>query len=100
MSNRILVISAYSIVGVSLLFSLITKDWTWFSRSGSVLTFVAIFLSSRQVIRTAGMRSENPAANPEADFRIDKDASEWGFSFLAVGTLIWGYGDLLGHIIK
>ena len=93
MNYRVLLYIAGAWCVVSFGISCCSHDWLWFSRSGSFLTFVSVILAARKVIRDAAGRVA--AADEKIEAMRDKDASDWAFAFLAVGTLIWGYGDLL-----
>lgn len=59
----------------SLLLSALTGEWSWFQRAGSLMALTALL--------------ERPAAAP---LRIVRQL------FIILGTLIWGYGDLLGRL--
>ncbi len=99
----------------SLLLSLVKGDPKYFSSSGSILTLAGMLMTFRGYLR--GMNNPylrdtgqaNRRAFEQADLLNDKsDAAQqddlsmrWGIWFLASGTLIWGYGDLvLGFIIQ
>jgi hypothetical protein len=99
-----------------------TGDWVWFQRSGSILTFAGACLSARAIVRL-GRKAPNssPAfgkatlVSSAADGRLtirhsaetvarrkeaarDAVAAVMGFVLAALGTLIWGYGDLVGKL--
>lgn len=106
--------------------SAITGDWGWFSRSGSLVVAVGILLTSTQILEhdrrmrrrrlrlEARLRrdSEKPAVDSvppsSRDWARDADSdaasddeSTWlrehdGLHLLIAGTLVWGFGDLLG----
>ncbi|MET3872110.1 hypothetical protein J3R74_001980 [Puniceicoccus vermicola] len=97
MNTRILVILAYTVMVISFIVSFVTCDFSWFARSGSFMTAVAVLLSSRAAIRQAGIANgfRNEPSDLEKELSEDRNAFSFGFSFLAVGALIWGYGDLL-----
>ena len=100
MQTIILLVIAFVSVGASLIISIVTGDWAWFSRSGSIMTFSAIMLSMIPVIREAGVRSSGSAIPTHSgeDQTINRNSISWGFGLLAVGTIVWGYGDLLGNL--
>lgn len=99
------------IVGVGL--SLRFHDWSWFSRSGSLIVVNGIVLTSHQIIEhmrtlTRYQRSNGSqfyrdwASEEKQHFIHDDPFSQWiverqGFYLLIFGTLIWGFGDLIGR---
>jgi hypothetical protein len=102
------------------------KDWVWFQRSGSVLTVAAIASAGRSIVRAgrAGLEPRSPISivgvagtyydgqdrlmakvqqSPEMivrrrEERRDETAALVGFVLAVIGTIIWGYGDLLGKL--
>jgi hypothetical protein len=90
------------------------QDWTWFARSGAVLTALGVVLASRKVLIARAdllaLLQEMEAADGAerttrlASFKrlqrdIDRQLLERvGFGLLMVGTLVWGFGDLLGRL--
>jgi hypothetical protein len=94
--------------------SVTTGDWTWFPRSGAVLTALGLVLASRKVLIARAdllaLLSEMEAvdgaertARLDAFKRLQRDldrqtVEKAGFGLLILGTLIWGFGDLVGRI--
>ena len=101
--------------------SLATGDWAWFSRSGSAVVAIGIVLTSRQVFEhnrrlqeyqrhgnghgtAAGLPAHDWAGENSIRQLIRSRSREeeyWrteftGFYMLVIGTLVWGFGDLLG----
>lgn len=111
---------------ISVLLSVRVHDWTWFERSGSVLTVAAVALTGRSIVRAgrAGIGPKSPftigavagsyineqgrimvrvqhSAETMArrrEERRDDTAALVGFVLAVMGTVIWGYGDLLGKL--
>jgi len=113
-TRKALVLSAtVFILGVWLSFD--QNDWSWFARSGSMIVVIGIFLTSSQIIensRRLKIRRSYNEHNFNRDFAEDikrgtlqrsrgLDEDIWenglrGFYLLVVGTLVWGFGDLVG----
>jgi hypothetical protein len=116
--NQIIIIYLISffIVVISLYLSFVVKDWQWFSRSGSLIVVLGIYLTSNQIIENSHrLRQRYRGAHKEGNFKRDwagekqqkilrhareHEEETWvmgqcGFNVLIAGTLIWGFGDLL-----
>lgn len=95
-------------IGVSIHF----QDWSWFSRSGSLIVVNGIILTSHQIIehihnlnRYQRERQVNHDwAAADKFFILHEDhENRWmsekhGLYMLVAGTLIWGFGDLLNYL--
>jgi hypothetical protein len=112
----------YCFSAVILLFSVflscLKQDWQWFSRSGSLIVILGIYLTSSQIIensRRLGQRVVVNNGNFQRDWARDKDKilrddryhekeiwvmGKCGFNLLIMGTFIWGFGDLLPFIFN
>lgn len=105
-------------ITLSIAVSLQTGDWSWFARSGSLVVIIGIFLTSSQIIensRYLRRRRTRQGGNFERDYAenlkqqslsrargLDEDVWENGLRglyLLVIGTLIWGYGDLVGALL-
>lgn len=103
------------------------KSWFWFQRSGSVIVLVGAILGYRSIVRlgsdgvggaavsfarvtivstneTAAGQKLKVAYSEDTkrqflEHALDQRAGFLGAGFLVVGTLIWGYGDLLGLML-
>jgi hypothetical protein len=97
-------------MAVSFRCSYISHQWHWFGRSGSIVTIAGLFVSLRPLLRIGfaqwhkalriinGGNFEPTHEEIEEDKQseLDARASKVGFLMTWAGTLIWGYGDLLG----
>jgi len=106
-TNWFLFLSVGAFVGVSLWLSLHNDSWHWFQRSGALVVSIGAILSTRRPLRlmlNSILREENvshPASRKSASLL---DSSEirtcvCGFLLVAIGTLIWAYGDLFGCLL-
>ena len=117
-TRKALLLSAIVIAG-GIWFSLKFMDWNWFARSGSLIVIIGILLTSSQVIensRKLKMRRSHHDHNFNRDFANDikkqtlkrsrsLDEDIWenglrGLYLLVAGTLIWGFGDLVGTLLR
>lgn len=90
-------------------YSITTHEWHWFGRSGSIVVLFGGILSSRRLIRMGlenffkhettvnGGHFTPTEEEKEAEKQLRKDiqAAQIGICVIIVGTLIWGFGDLL-----
>lgn len=104
------------IILTSLFFSHVRGDWQWFSRAGALIVVLGIYLTSSQIIENSRrLRQRYRGAHKGGNFQRDwangkqqqillhargHEEETWvmgkcGFNLLIVGTLIWGFGDLL-----
>lgn len=113
--KALLLSSSVFIIGVWL--SINQNDWSWFARSGSMIVVIGIFLTSSQIIennRKLRIRRNRHEQNFHRDYAdeikrgtldrsrsLDEDIWEngvRGFYLLVAGTLVWGFGDLVGYL--
>jgi hypothetical protein len=119
-------LTAFSLCA-GLVVSLKTADWTWFSRSGAAVVAVGIVLTSRQVFEhnrrllahqrrrqaggvagVYGGRGRDWADQDSIRQLIrsrSREEDSWrsefsGFHMLVGGTLVWGFGDLIGLAVS
>ena len=92
-------------VCLSLVASYTTRNWDWFARSGSIVTMVGIILSVRPILRIEEQKTQDNGSilgdTPkeiveDRQLKLDVLGLYIGNFMTVVGTLIWGYGDLLG----
>lgn len=96
--------------------SYLNQDWQWFSRSGSLIVILGIYLTSSQIIENSRRlnqryRGAQLYGNFQRDWAGDKqekilyharnhEEETWvmgkcGFNLLILGTFTWGFGDLI-----
>lgn len=124
----LLTVSGVVISGISLYFDWGSETFSWFQRSGSLVVLIGALLSYRSVFRLGvrgvggvpssvgrigkvkgsyidenGFQKVKVEISPEdAEYdrqaEMDKIAGFIGATFIILGTIIWGYGDLAGKI--
>ena len=97
------------LVGTSLLVSFLTDAWHWFQRSGALMVSIGAILSTQYPL---DLMFENMIGDTDLQGHTRTDGSKYlsdigelrtcicGFIFVAMGTLIWAYGDLLGCLLQ
>lgn len=118
MKTRQFAVKAYAIAILTMLLgavlSMSLDDWSWLSRSGSLVVINGIILTSHQIIDHINRLklSQLPPsrqfgrdwANSEKEHLIhDPKEGVWhyekyGLYMLIIGTLVWGFGDLFNYI--
>ena len=99
---------------VSFIYSISSEDFSWVSRAGSIITIFGVLLtlkhhilSESRDIHSIVMEKRHYAkwAPKEEDEEYQKDIESsriimrdeyMGVALTVFGTVIWGYGDLLG----
>lgn len=123
----LLTIVGLAITSISLYLDWGSELFTWFQRSGSLLVLIGAIMSYRSIVRLGirgvggassgsglarvkrtyidenGFQSAEVEHSPEdvehmRQKSIDDLAGFAGAVFIIFGTIIWGYGDLLGKI--
>lgn len=115
----VLVTSIYKDIG--------SESWIWFQRSGAVLVLIGAVLGYRSVVRlgiggvggapvlfakgtVVSVDDSGPVQTMKVSYdteteerflqhELDKVAGYTGAWLMALGTLVWGYGDLLGRLL-
>ena len=89
------------VLGGSLYYSIVTSEAHWFQKSGSIVVLLGILILARRVIRL-GKDYQNedwnlPDGTPEGKRVLLDEWSEYiiGPTVAGIGTVVWGYGDLL-----
>ncbi|HUI31567.1 MAG TPA: hypothetical protein VLX91_15260 [Candidatus Acidoferrales bacterium] len=93
----------------SFILSIVSCQWLWFSRSGSVITLAGGILAVRRLLRLGVkgffhsqhtidgghyvLTPDEIESNRQE--LLDDRATYIGVCFIIIGTMIWAYGDLL-----
>jgi len=96
------------LVGSSFVISFNTDAWHWFQRSGALLVSIGALLSTRRALGLIldsmidGRKLLPPVQVEEtaASEAVELQTCVCGFLFVAMGTFIWAYGDLLGCLLS
>ncbi|MCG8436253.1 MAG: hypothetical protein MJA83_19715 [Gammaproteobacteria bacterium] len=114
-SLQAFVLAAF-VISAGLIISIASSNWDWFSRSGSLVAVIGIWLTSGQIrahMHELKFRKEQWSGRQfNHDWAKDgrvlektrvSEAETWanersGFFLLILGTLIWGFGDLLLYV--
>jgi hypothetical protein len=111
---RLFMLAAAVSLAAGIWLSAATDDWTWFARSGAILTALGLVLASRKILIAradllallADMERVDGAertARLDSFKRLQRDLDRQvmekaGFGLLVLGTVVWGFGDLLGRL--
>ena len=100
-------------MAIGVVLSLELDDWNWFSRSGSLVVVNGIILTSHQIIehmhhlgreQRRDMMVNRDWATDEKHLFINSNhellwrSEKYGLYMLIVGTVVWGFGDLINVI--
>ncbi len=113
-------------LSAGLFVSLSTSNWAWLSRSGSAVVVIGILLTSSQILehsrrlkrrrpswerRANTLMKDGPIHTPQDFASEDRlrtlarasaheedtwEVEGYGLHILIMGTLVWGFGDLVG----
>ena len=107
-TNWFLFLLAAILVGASFLVSFYTDAWHWFQRSGALMVSIGAIISTRHplgLIFESMIGDISPQSHAQTNgsaFLSDMGELQTcicGFMLVAIGTLIWAYGDLLGCLV-
>lgn len=92
----------------SLYYSIKTGEFSWFGRFGSIITIMPIIISlfELSIDRRSLFFSKNNYCKLAPDNVEELSAKYWPIviwvnSMISIiGTVIWGFGDLLGNVMK
>lgn len=124
-STFLLLCLALLIVGASIYHDLGKVSWSWFQRSGTAIALLGGIMTYRSIVRDGikGVGSGNPALLPgtivgsnedgTVKFECNEEAKTFliqnfydrlsgfiGAWLIILGTLISGYGDLIGSLVQ
>jgi hypothetical protein len=119
---------AVVVVAVSIYFDLGKQHWLWFQRSGSLLVIIGAMLTYRSIMRLgvqgvggapvsfgrgAVMSVDDSGPLQIVSVELDDETKEmlaqeqadklfgyFGVFTILLGTVVWGYGDLLGGLFS
>ena len=100
-SGVALVAAGLATVAGSLVYSLASAEGEWFQRSGSLLVLFAVVLEIRQTAieqpkKSKSVSIEGTAAATRGSISVaNKRLHRIAWGGIVIGTVIWGYGDLL-----
>ncbi len=87
--------------GYSFYYSAISGEPLWFQRSGSIVVLIGVLITARRIVRL-GKKYQNedwslPDESTEGKRVLLDQRSESIFGPLVaiIGTIVWGYGDLV-----
>ena len=114
MRNARFTLKAYAAAFITLMIGAVISielaDWNWFARSGSLVVVYGILLTSQQIIehmqhlgrqqRRDMMVNRDWGSDARHHFLHDDHEQRWlseknGLTMLIIGTLVWGFGDLI-----
>jgi len=106
-NSRFLYAVAFVLVGSSFVISFHTGAWHWFQRSGALLVSIGAMLSTRRalglmldsMVNGSKLLLPVPGEETAANETVELQTCVCGFLFVAMGTFIWAYGDLLGCLL-
>jgi hypothetical protein len=113
-------ILALMTVILGVLVSFESGNWGWLSRAGSIIVIIGIILTSSQIIEHQRKLKRYRHIESNVSFQRDwagedsirkliesriKEEESWdieghGLYILIAGTIIWGFGDLVGVFLS
>ena len=111
-----IICSAFIVEIFFIILSIRSCDWTWFSRSGGILTLLGGILAARRLIRKGieqilheefnkdwGSVADKPCDLKNEEVKQTKNditAAHLAFYIIVLGTLIWAFGDLINRFAQ
>ena len=108
LNSRFLYLVAAVLVGGSFVISFHSDAWHWFQRSGALLVSIGALLSTRRALGLmlesmiyGGKLTQTLQGEESATYQAGElQTCVCGFLFVAMGTFIWTYGDLMGCLLS
>lgn len=113
--KRINIWVALLIFVVSVLYCASECSWDYISRCGSLITVMGVLMMERRNLRLgpdmayhmnrAALDNEKPPLTQEQEkqevinIHADISSAYWGFTLILLGTITWGYGDVIAQNI-
>lgn len=115
-NNSFLVLSAVFVGVAGFIISFVVRDFMWFARFGSLIVAIGIILLSQATILNIdvsldvlGAETDLSLFSEEYYARVNEPVPEWvpphraarfalgvlGPAVTGIGTIVWGFGDLL-----
>lgn len=95
---------AIAVIGIGI--SLLTGEWKWFSRSGSLIVAFGIYVAffdidswEYRLRRGAEDRGDEIRGEDQFFHHIRRWFTKSHLTIILYGTLIWGFGDLIDDIV-
>lgn len=109
-NKKVVIIFAVSMAATGISLSVVKSDWLWLSRFGSLITVAGlllisspsfvkgIYLSNASAFGFANSDEDgNTMVTKEQDRKIGSKIFS-GIVITIVGTIIWGFGDLINNL--
>ena len=115
MQTKRFTIKAYLIalltLALGIMLSMKKNDWSWLSRSGSLIVINGIILTSHQIIEhmqilkqrqinfgsqfNRDWAQQHKKQIVQSDDEVTWKLEKYGLYMLIFGTVVWGFGDLI-----
>jgi NADH:ubiquinone oxidoreductase subunit K len=118
------IIVSVIVIVLGVILSFISKDWTWFSRSGSLLVVIGIIVAANDINKSLAVLEDSKFSEQILErikeIRPDVEENEINnrkeeilgllkelmtqfyrrieLAILITGTIVWGFGDLIGTL--
>lgn len=127
LSTPVLLLLALGVLAMSIYRDIGGESWAWFQRSGALLVLIGAVLGYRSVVRlgiggiggapvvlakgtVVSVDDSGPIQKLQLSYdaetedrflqhQLDKVAGYIGAWLMGIGTIIWGYGDLVGKFL-
>ena len=99
----VILLFAFMVGVLSYIYSLYVQDSLWFGRSGSIIVILSVWVESmnynvQQKMNKCAQKAAGYIGGPHLNWDMPS-SRKWmekiTISIIVLGTLIWGYGDLI-----